>query len=91
MGSFAFLASLAVPTVGHAVEWPTLDIPAYVIDSANGTFGPNTASLRTQATEGNDFGAQMAEIYAMLSEGQVPLGEAFEAIWDANIDSLYEA
>jgi len=37
------------------------------------------------------FGQQIAEIYALLLEGQEPLGAEFEAIWDANVDSLYEA
>lgn len=38
-----------------------------------------------------NFGQQVAEIYALLLEGQEPLGGEFEAIWDANVDSLYEA
>ena len=37
------------------------------------------------------FGQQVAEIYALLLEGQEPLGGEFEAIWDANVGSLYEA
>ncbi|MDG4604095.1 MAG: hypothetical protein P9C55_15170 [Defluviicoccus sp.] len=38
-----------------------------------------------------DFARQIAEVYAVLSEGQEPLGADFEAVWDANVDILYES
>jgi hypothetical protein len=33
---------------------------------------------------------QLSEIYEELALGQEPLGSDFEAVWDANIDILYE-
>lgn len=33
----------------------------------------------------------MAQIYAVLLQGQEPLGAEFEAIWGANVDALYES
>lgn len=34
--------------------------------------------------------AHLAEIYAGLAKDQEPLGAEFEAVWDANVDDLYE-
>ncbi len=38
-----------------------------------------------------DFAREIAEIYAKLLEGQEPLGPEFEAVWDANVRTLYES
>lgn len=37
------------------------------------------------------FGEKIAAIYASLSNGQEQLGREFEAVWDANVESLYES
>lgn len=42
-------------------------------------------------SEEADFARQIAEVYAVLSEGQEFLGADFEAVWDANVDVLYES
>jgi hypothetical protein len=53
---------------------------------------PSYSSLRFEPyVVRESFGQQVAEIYALLLERQEPLGGEFEAIWDANVDSLYEA
>ena len=33
----------------------------------------------------------MAPVCASLLKGQEPLGAEFEAVWDANVDALYES
>lgn len=37
------------------------------------------------------FARAIASVFAVLSGGQEPLGEDFEAVWDANVDTLYES
>ena len=37
------------------------------------------------------FAAEIASVYAALSDTQGPLGSEFEAVWDANVDHLYES
>lgn len=39
----------------------------------------------------SEFYRDIAEIYIDLSARQEPLGAEFYAIWDANIDTLYES
>lgn len=36
------------------------------------------------------FASEIAKIYAVLLDGQEPLGAEFEAVWEANVDQLYE-
>lgn len=36
------------------------------------------------------FEQELREVYNDLSNGQEPLGEEFEKIWDENVDDLYE-
>lgn len=66
---------------------------ATVIDGqSSSTFGPTTAKLSfANAGAEADFGVRLAAIYASLCEGQEPLGEEFEAVWDAHAEGLYEA
>ena len=42
------------------------------------------------AAVNDEFEAHLAEIYAALAKDQEPLGAEFEAVWDANVDDLYE-
>ena len=37
------------------------------------------------------FAQEIASVYGALAEGQKPLGREFEAVWDANIEQLYES
>ena len=34
---------------------------------------------------------EISQVFASLSEGQEPLGSEFEAVWDENLDVLYES
>ncbi len=38
-----------------------------------------------------DFERELAGIFASLREGQEPLGPEFEAIWEENLDALYQS
>lgn len=64
--------------------------PAYEVDEGRPTYS-SYRSLGEGSVSSDDFGREIASIYAMLSESQEPLGADFEAVWDANVDSLYEA
>ena len=34
---------------------------------------------------------EISQVFASLSEGQEPLGYEFEAVWDENLDVLYQS
>lgn len=80
-----FNAALAV------ANWP-VNNPAYVTSHSIPTFSffERSISPALLATS-NDFAQEIASIFASLSDGQVPLGAEFEAVWDANADSLYQS
>lgn len=92
VGTLAFAAGLMLANGLPQVEWPTNDNPLYIADHMASTYSPVMQSLSFAADEaGFSFAQKIAKIYATLAEGQEPLGEEFEAIWDANVNSLYEA
>jgi hypothetical protein len=65
-----------------------IDAKAYVVEHPSPTTG-HLANLILEPTTAN-FANGLAAIYASLSERQEPLGPEFEAVWDANVDKLYE-
>ena len=81
----------AAIATGHAT-WPDHETPAYVTAHSLRTLGFFENSLtfgKPSATQ--DFGQEIAAVYASLSGGQEPLGAEFEAVWDANVAQLYES
>jgi hypothetical protein len=80
----------AALAVGNAV-WPAHE-PIYVTTQSNPTFSFFEAALAvTPKTSSHDFAQEVAGIFASLSEGQEPLGAEFEAVWDENVDELYQS
>lgn len=80
----------AALAVGGAT-WPAHQ-PIYQTDQSIPTFSFFEKSLLVApATNPLDFAQEIASIFAMLSEDQQPLGAEFEAVWDANVDSLYQS
>lgn len=80
-------AALAI----SGATWPIPE-PLYVTTQNIPTFSffekPNSV---VAATASHDFAREIASIFASLSEGQQPLGAEFEAVWDANVDTLYQS
>mgnify|MGYP000945778106 CR=1 FL=1 len=76
------------------VDWPVQDDPAYSVryqhTASYSTYDCGLFSFVTPPTTISDFAREIAGLYADLLEGQEPLGAEFEAIWDANVDELYE-
>lgn len=71
--------------------WPAAD-PIYVTGQSIPTYSFFENSLAdARATTSHDFAQEIASIFAFLSEGQEPLGAEFEAVWDRNLDSLYQS
>jgi len=71
--------------------WPAHE-PVYVITQSNPTFSFFEAALAvTPKSSSHDFAQDVAAIFASLSEGQEPLGAEFEAVWDENVDALYQS
>ncbi len=80
------ITAAAISAVGTA--WPAYPGASYETSHSR----PSYSFMRFEPyVVKESFGQQIAEIYALLLEGQEPLGAEFEAIWDANVDSLYEA
>ena len=71
--------------------WP-VDDPIYVTTQSIPTHSFFERSLAgSRAVTLHDCAHEIASIFAFLSEGQEPLGAEFEAVWDRNVDSLYQA
>ena len=68
-------------------------VKTYSIPHTAGTYSSfvDKAVIVTPKFRRDVFSGEIAKVYAALSEGQEPLGAEFEAVWDANVDSLYEA
>lgn len=82
-----FNAALAV----GSATWPAHE-PVYQTDQSIPTFSFFEKSLVVApATNLHDFAQEIASIFADLSDGQKPLGAEFEAVWDANVDLLYQS
>lgn len=80
----------AAIAVGSAT-WPAHE-PAYVTSQSKPTFSFfETACAVVPMTSSHDFAQEIAAIFASLSESQEPLGAEFEAVWDANVDALYQS
>ena len=80
----------AALVVGTAV-WPAQE-PVYVTTQSIPTFSFFDKSVVAYSTPASqDFAREIVGIYTTLSKGQESLGEEFEAVWDANVNSLYEA
>jgi len=89
-GTLVFALSAAMAT--GPVAWPVRDTPIYIVPQTSGSYSPfvEQSLIVAPPAESNLFEREIAGVYASLSEGQEPLGAEFEAIWDANVDSLYE-
>jgi hypothetical protein len=76
----------AALAVGQAT-WPAPE-PLYVTEHSSPSFSFFEVSLNTT---NQDFAKEIASVFAELSKGQEPLGAEFEAVWDDNLDALYES
>lgn len=86
----SFTAALAVG--GGLPYWPRHETPILTTTHAESSYSFFEKSLAFEAADMKlDFASQIVDIYASLSVGQEPLGTEFEAVWDANVASLYEA
>ena len=76
--------------IGQA-GWPMHE-PSYITSQNIPTFSffEKYASFST-ATSSHEFVQNIASVFASLSKGQEALGADFEAVWDANVDELYQA
>jgi len=90
-GPLVFELSAAMAT--DHVAWPVPDTPIYIVPRTSASYSPfvKQSLIVAPQADSNRFAKEIAGVYASLSEGQEPLGAEFEAIWDANVDSLYEA
>ena len=84
-----FLLNAAL-AVGDA-EWPVHE-STYSMDQSSPTssfFKPFcSAELKMTA---HDFAQEVSQVFTSLSDGQEPLGSEFEAVWDENLDVLYQS
>lgn len=72
-------------------NWPAPE-PLYVTTQNKPTYSFFEKSLlAVPSTPSHDFAQEIASVFASLSEGQQPLGAEFEAVWDENVDSLYQS
>jgi hypothetical protein len=75
-----------------SATWPARETPAYLTTHSGSTYSFFEKSLTlAEPSTAQDFGREIAAVYASLSEGQEFLGAEFEAVWDANVASLYES
>ena len=80
-------ATVAIVAVA-AGAWVQTE-PAYFVNEAV----PSISFFRSTSAEviNEEFAREIASVFAALSDAQEPLGAEFEAVWDANEESLYES
>lgn len=76
-----------------ATDWGDVDHSPYELEHAESTYSfvSNEVKNASQLDEVSFFAKEISKIYVNLANGQEPLGEEFEAVWNANLDVLYEA
>ncbi|MBL4595955.1 MAG: hypothetical protein JKX99_05195 [Robiginitomaculum sp.] len=89
VGTMAVFSLIAA----NPVSWPEPEGTVYEVPENSPSYSSVTeqARLSTTSLVQNDFVREMSAVYAALSDGQEPLGAEFEAVWDQNIDTLYES
>ena len=84
-----FLLNAAL-AVGDA-EWPAHE-STYIMNQSNPTSSFFEASRAAEfEMTAHDFAQEILQVFASLSEDQKPLGSEFEAVWDENLDVLYQS
>lgn len=74
-----------------ALNWPVYE-RAYSVDQSVPTHpGPANNYTIAASPKVQSFANQLATIFASISEGQEPLGPEFEAVWDQNLETLYQS
>ena len=87
----AILAVASLMNPDH-VTWPDHVEPAYFTTHDRPTSSTSDNSLGLwQPSATVNFGQVIATIYATLLDNQVSLGAEFEAVWDDNVNQLYES
>ena len=71
-----------------AAAWPTNE-QTYFVNEAVPTISFFQGSVAEVTDE--EFAREIASVFTTLSDGQEPLGTEFEAVWDANVDKLYQS
>lgn len=89
-GTLVFALGAAMAT--GQVTWPVREAPLYIVPQTGPSYSPFIErSVFLVPNSGSAvFAREIANVYAVLSEGQEPLGAEFEAVWDANVECLYE-
>ena len=82
---------LSVPLAVGNTEWPVHE-STYSMNQSSPTFSFFEASCAAEPKmTAHDFAQEVSQIFASLSDGQEPLGSEFEAVWDENLDVLYQS
>ena len=91
-GTLAAVGVAAAMAAGQPV-WPIPETPVYVVPELTGSYSPfiDQALTLPQPSATDNFVKEIADIYSALAESQEPLGSEFEAVWDSNVESLYES
>lgn len=84
---FVLSAALAVENT----EWP-VHKPIYSTNQSSPTFSFFEVSrVAEPKMTAHDFAQEVSQVFASLSDGQESLGSEFEAVWDENLDVLYQS
>ena len=82
---------LAGITHARNAEWP-VHKPIYSTNQSSPTFRSIQFSRAVEPKMTlHDFAQEISQVFASLSEDQEPLGSEFEAVWDENLDVLYQS
>lgn len=86
----AIMVAAAGAVLTGPVAWPE-PLPTYNTFS-NSSYSGVTHWMRLPAdNKPLAFEAEISKIYAALADAQQDLGDEFAAVWDVNLDALYEA
>ena len=91
-GAVTTIVAVSAALAAGQVAWPIRECGTYTIERAASSYSPFITGIKTAPLMNEEtFAKEIASIYAKLAANQETLGSEFEAIWDANIELLYES
>lgn len=87
-----FVLAMGAPILAPANEWQQPAREIYTVSGTNSSYSrfDKINFKYTTQNEQRIFAENLSKFYTELLGNQEPLGADFEAIWDANVDLLYE-
>lgn len=81
----------ALTATGDHAAWSTHEPLSYVNVTHHSGPTYSGVGIGEPVMTPQEFARRIAAVYAALARDQEPLGAEFEAVWDENLESLYQS